>query len=80
LELSKAFGLTLRRLRKQAGLTQEKLAFETDLERNYISLLELGQRLPSLHTCFKIATALRMPPAELIKVVSEQMAVTYSDN
>lgn len=79
MELSKAFGSTLRRLRKQAGLTQEKLAFETDLERNYISLLELGQRLPSLQTCFKIATALKMSPAELIKVVAEQTTVTHSD-
>lgn len=77
MELAKAFGQTLRTLRKQAGLSQERLAFESELERNYISLLELGQRLPSLQTCFKLSQALGTTPHALIQVVYEKVYVTH---
>lgn len=36
------FGRVLRRLRKTAGLTQEQLALEAGVERNYVSLIERG--------------------------------------
>lgn len=42
-----AFGKVLRRLRKEAGLTQEQLGLEADLRRTYVSILELGQQQPS---------------------------------
>jgi transcriptional regulator with XRE-family HTH domain len=51
------------------GLTQESLGFEAGLERNYISLLELGQRTPSLSTVMKLASPLRMPAWELVREV-----------
>jgi transcriptional regulator with XRE-family HTH domain len=43
-----AFGRALRRFRKEAGLTQEQLAFEADVRRTYVSLIELGQNQPTL--------------------------------
>ncbi|MCW7541278.1 helix-turn-helix domain-containing protein [Aquabacterium sp. A7-Y] len=58
LELGDAFGRVLRQCRRDAGLTQEALVLEAELERNYISLLELGQRQPSLATVFRLAAAL----------------------
>ena len=48
MELAKAFGVVLRELRKEAGLTQEQLALEADLRRTFVSLLELGQQQPTL--------------------------------
>lgn len=69
-----AFGRVLRRLRENAGLTQEQLGFESELRRTYISILELGQQQPSLTTIFKLANALRCPAAKLIAEVEKEIA------
>ncbi|MGU1495230.1 helix-turn-helix domain-containing protein [Pseudomonas aeruginosa] len=49
MEVELAFGKVLRRRRVEAGLTQERLAHEAELQRNYVSLMERGihhQRSP----------------------------------
>lgn len=61
-----AFGKVLRRERKRVGLTQEQLAFESELQRNYISMLELGQYQPTITTLFSLAHGLKMSPRDLI--------------
>lgn len=53
-----AVGLVLRELRLASGLSQEKLAFEAGVERNYVSLLERGQNSASVKMLFKLAKAL----------------------
>lgn len=58
----------LRRLRQEAGLTQEQLGFDADLRRTYVSVLELGQQQPSLTTILKIAAALQLEPSELLEL------------
>jgi len=65
--LAKQFGLVLRKHRLTRGLTQEELAFDTDLHRTYISLLERGERQPSLGTIFVLADAIGCEPERLIK-------------
>jgi transcriptional regulator with XRE-family HTH domain len=74
LELAKAFGKVLRRQRKLVGLTQEALGLEAQLERNFVSLLELGQRQPSLGTIFKVAGPLQISPHAIIKLVEDEMS------
>jgi transcriptional regulator with XRE-family HTH domain len=69
MEISNAFGKTLRELRLKAGLTQEKLGLEADLRRTFVSLLELGQQQPTLTTIFKLAKALNVAPSEMIRSV-----------
>lgn len=76
LELAKAFGKVLRRQRKAVGLTQEALGLEAQVERNFVSLLELGQRLPSLGTIFKIAEPLQLTPHQLIQMVENELGPT----
>lgn len=66
---SHAFGVILRELRKKAELTQEKLAFEAGIERNYVSLIELGRNQPTITTIFKLAKALNIDASKLIKLV-----------
>lgn len=66
-----AFGQTLRRLRKQAGLTQEQLAFEAEVQRVYVSILELGQQQPSLNTIIKLAKDLNCSASEMIALTEE---------
>ncbi len=64
-----AFGIVLRELRKQKGLSQEKLAHEAEIERNYVSLLERGQNSASIRIIFKLAAALGLPVVELMSKV-----------
>ena len=70
--LGKAFGSVLRRLRQDRGLSQEGLGFESGYHRTYISILERGQKSPSLQTIFNLSKALKIEPAELIKQVESE--------
>ena len=69
MDLAITFGRVLRDLRKQAGLTQEQLGFEAELERNYISMLERGERQPTLTTLVKLAKPLRKKASQLVALV-----------
>ena len=51
-------GMRIRYLRKQKGLSQEDLALEAGVNKNYLSDLERGNRNPSLMILEKIAKAL----------------------
>lgn len=74
MDVSRSFGVVLRRRRLAAGLTQEQLGLEADLRRTYISILELGQQQPSLSTVFKLAAALNCSARELVGLVEEEQA------
>ena len=63
----------MRQLRQQAGLSQEKLAFDAELDRNYVSLLELGRNSASVKTIFKLAPALGVTVAELMGLVEASL-------
>lgn len=63
------FGKVLRELREKNSLSQEKLAEFCDLDRTYISLLERGLRQPTLTTLFKLSSALKIKPSELVELV-----------
>ena len=61
------FGMRLRYLREQKGWTQETLAFESNLNKNYISDLENGRRNPTLVVMEKLSYALGITLSELTK-------------
>jgi transcriptional regulator with XRE-family HTH domain len=73
LEAEVAFGLVLRELRKKQNLSQEKLALDADLERNYVSLLELGQNSASIKTIFKLIPHLKVSASEFIGMVEAKL-------
>lgn len=56
--VSKQVGLRIQEIRKSKGLSQEDLSELIGLTKNYIGLLERGQRNPSLKTLTHIAQAL----------------------
>jgi transcriptional regulator with XRE-family HTH domain len=64
--VAKHFGLNLRRLRKEARLSQEQLGLLASLHRTEIGLLERGARIPRIDTIIKLATALDVPPDRLL--------------
>jgi transcriptional regulator with XRE-family HTH domain len=56
------FSENLRKYRKKAKLTQEKLAEICGTDHRYIGQIETGIRCPSLEYVERIATALNMAP------------------
>lgn len=73
MELAVVFGAVLREHRLRAELTQEQLAFEADIRRNYVSMLELGQNQPTLTMLFALAAALRCAPSDLLADVERKV-------
>lgn len=59
------FGKKVRELRKKKGLSQEKLAFEADLHRTYIGMIERAEKNITLINIEKIAIALDVSISEL---------------
>ncbi|WP_280192265.1 helix-turn-helix domain-containing protein [Delftia sp. PS-11] len=68
-ELDQAFGSVLRDLRNERALSQEALAMEAGLTRNYISQLELGSKCPSLRSIFKLCKVLEVAPGDVVSEV-----------
>jgi transcriptional regulator with XRE-family HTH domain len=67
-----AFGKVLRALRVERGLSQEALALEAGVQRNYVSLIERGVNQPTITTIFKLATALEMKPSQVVELVEKE--------
>lgn len=63
------YGVTLKLIRAEKGISQQELAFITDLDRTYISMLERNLRQPSLETVIKIANALGYKASEFIQMI-----------
>ncbi|MBP8275912.1 MAG: helix-turn-helix transcriptional regulator [Propionivibrio sp.] len=70
---NRAFGKALREIRKEKGYTQETLAFECELDRTYISLLELGRNSPTLDTLLALSRALGIPLSVLAARIEAKM-------
>lgn len=68
-----AFGQVLRELRRARGLSQEALALDASIERNFVSLLERGKNSPSVRTLFKLCGVLGMAPSEFLRHVEVRM-------
>lgn len=71
-QLQKAFGIVLRRLRDERGLTQEDLAYESGLARTFIAKMETGRRQPSITTVFRLAESLGVRPSEIVALTEEE--------
>lgn len=60
-------GRIIREKRESLGLTQIEVAENAGLDRNYIGMVERGERNPSYLSLLKIAKGLNMTVDHLIK-------------
>ncbi len=59
-KILKNFGAQVKKLRLEAGLSQEYFAEKLGIHRTYVSFIERGERNPSLKMIFKISRALKI--------------------
>lgn len=61
-------GKIVREKRMQNNLTQSELSIRAKVDRNYIGMLERGERNPSYLSLLKIANGLEMSINELLTI------------
>jgi transcriptional regulator with XRE-family HTH domain len=66
-EATSQFGSRVRARREKRGLSQEQFAQECGLHWTYVGQVERGQRNLSLHNILRLAQALKVDPADLVR-------------
>ena len=66
-EVGARFGANLKIARKRRGISQEELAFMSELHRTEAGMLERGIRLPRIDTFVKLCGSLDAEPNELLR-------------
>jgi transcriptional regulator with XRE-family HTH domain len=71
MNLQRKFGLVLKELRLEKGLSQESLANQSDIDRTYISDIEKGERNISLKIIEQLSNTLQISLSELFKKIEK---------
>jgi len=61
-----AFGQNLRAIRKLKGFSQERLAYESGIDRSYVGKIERGQVNITIEKIYILANYLSCSPKDLI--------------
>ena len=62
------FGIAIKQLRNETGLSQEKFALAIGMDRTYLASVEAGKRNISISNIEKIANGLNISISELFKI------------
>tara|TARA_B100000795_G_scaffold255474_1_gene227155 strand:- start:509 stop:730 length:222 start_codon:yes stop_codon:yes gene_type:complete len=73
MDTQKIVGASVRRIRQSKKLSQEKLAYLSELDRTYIQSIEKGKRNISVKVLFQISKALNVSILELIKDIENEI-------
>ena len=68
-EMQKKFGIAIKKLREESGLSQEKFALSIGMDRTYYASVEAGKRNISLQNICKIADGFGITVSALFVVV-----------
>ena len=71
MNLQRKFGLVIKELRLEKGLSQESLANQSDIDRTYISDIEKGERNISLKIIERLSKTLQISLSGLFKKIEE---------
>ena len=67
MEIREVLALNLRRHRQAAGLSQEELAHQADIDRTYISALERSKYAAGIDVVDRLARVLGIEAADLLR-------------
>ncbi len=71
MDIKAVVAANVRLYREQQKLSQEELAFRSDLHRTYVSGVERGIRNPTVVVLAKLAKALGVQPSKLLETVED---------
>ena len=69
--IQKKFGLAIKKLREETGLSQEKFALSIGMDRTYYASVEAGKRKISLQNIYKIADGFDVSVSALFVVIEK---------
>jgi transcriptional regulator with XRE-family HTH domain len=72
MEIQAVVGRNVKRYRELKGISQEELAFQSDLHRTYVSGVERGIRNPTVAIVARLPVALGVKPAKLLEYQEDQ--------
>lgn len=71
--IDQALGQALRKLRTERGWSQSDLALRVEMDRNYLSLIELGRSSPSVRMLMRLCSALDVHAADVLADVERRV-------
>ncbi|MGP9805920.1 helix-turn-helix transcriptional regulator [Paracoccus sp. NSM] len=69
-----AFAAVLKRLRRDAGLSQSRLAEASRVSLRYVAALEAASYQPSITVMQNLARVLGLPLSEMMRLVEQELA------
>lgn len=69
MKIQTKFGLVIKELRTKKGVSQERLALDSGIDRTYIGDIESGTRNVSLEIVEKLCNYFQLPISELFKII-----------
>jgi transcriptional regulator with XRE-family HTH domain len=76
--LINALATEIKRRRRELGFSQEDLAGHCQLDRPYISLIEVGRKQPTLSVLMRLADGLQYSLADFMGQVEKRYALEQS--
>jgi transcriptional regulator with XRE-family HTH domain len=73
-DLRKVLSFNMKLHRKKLGLSQARLAEIINVSDNYIALIEIGRRFPSLTTLEQLASAMNIDILELFSIKTIELS------
>ncbi|NWL88483.1 XRE family transcriptional regulator [Paenibacillus sp. 79R4] len=70
--IKQIIGKTVKAIRIKKGLSQEDLAHECNVDRSYISMIEVGRNEPSVTKIFELCKGLKIKPSDFFKLVESE--------
>jgi transcriptional regulator with XRE-family HTH domain len=71
-------GQEIRKARLKVGLTQEALAAKARLTREYVSLLELNKRMPTLPVFVRLCKSMGLSAPDFLSKIEASLEATGS--
>ena len=70
-EIMTLFGMRIKELRKNKGLSQEEVAEKVNISSKYLSRIEMGQHFPSIDTLVNLADVLKVELKDFFEFAHE---------